>query len=296
MGDALGMPFEGAVPEMPPVPLEMREARLGAGTYTDDTQMTIALAESLLACGEVEQAHLAETFLRHFDRRRGYGAGTIEVFSRWECGESVESAAGEAFGGQGSLGNGAAMRVAPIPVAFASDVHRMADQARQSAALTHRHRLGIEAAVAQAFAIAGALRGDDPLSAARSAAASNELGGLLDRAERLRADRPSSAEVAERLGNGSTGPESVPAAVYAATVHSSFEDAVTFAIRCGGDADTIGAMAGAIAGARFGASEIPSRWLSALEDGRRGRSHVEQLAEQLECFATISGSGMRRRS
>lgn len=67
----------------------------------------------------------------------------------------------------------------------------------------------------------------------------------------------------------------------AGTAAPSFEDACTFAVRIGGDADTIAAMAGAIAGARFGASAIPERWLAGLEDEGRGRSHVERLAAVL---------------
>jgi ADP-ribosylglycohydrolase len=86
--------------------------------------------------------------------------------------------------------------------------------------------------------------------------------------------------LAEQLGNSSAGHESVPTAIFAACAHESFEDAVRFAIRCGGDTDTIGAMAGAIVGAREGASSIPARWLDALEDGARGRRHVVELARE----------------
>jgi len=56
---------------------------------------------------------------------------------------------------------------------------------------------------------------------------------------------------------------------------------VSAAIRCGGDTDTTGAMAGAIAGARFGADAIPARWIEALEDGEHGRHHVLGLATDL---------------
>jgi ADP-ribosylglycohydrolase len=80
---------------------------------------------------------------------------------------------------------------------------------------------------------------------------------------------------------GFTAVEAVPPAVVIGAGARSFEEAVTVAVRCGGDTDTVAAMAGAIAGARFGAGVIPRRWLDALEDGERGRSHVEQLARQL---------------
>ena len=84
-----------------------------------------------------------------------------------------------------------------------------------------------------------------------------------------------------RSGTPSAAPQSVPAAVYAATAHGTFEEAVTFAVACGGDTDTIAAMAGAVSGAHLGADVIPARWLDALEGGHRGRRHVEELAERL---------------
>ena len=79
VGDALGMPFEGQPPAAIPRRLEMLDARLGRGTYTDDTQMTIALAESLLERGRVDEDHLGGAFLTAYDPRRGYGAGTRQV-------------------------------------------------------------------------------------------------------------------------------------------------------------------------------------------------------------------------
>jgi len=92
---------------------------------------------------------------------------------------------------------------------------------------------------------------------------------------------PQPAELAAVLGNRSTGHQSVPAAIYSAVANESVEAAITFAVRCGGDTDTIGAMAGAIAAARTGASTIPSRWLDSLEEGPKGRRHVEKLADRL---------------
>ena len=74
------MPWGGAPPGGIPEVLEMEDARLGAGTYTDDTEMMIALAESLLRCGDaVDEEDLARTFLAAYDPRRGYGAGTTQI-------------------------------------------------------------------------------------------------------------------------------------------------------------------------------------------------------------------------
>jgi len=76
VGDALGMPFEGVEPARVPEHLEMLDARRGRGTYTDDTQMAIALAESLLDHGGVDARALGRAFAGAYDPRRGYGSGT----------------------------------------------------------------------------------------------------------------------------------------------------------------------------------------------------------------------------
>lgn len=280
VGDALGMPWEGTPAAAVPERIEMADARLGPGTYTDDTEMTINLAESLLVRGMVEQGHLALRFLHGHDRRRGYGAGTLEVFTLWQSGCSVEEAAARLFEGEGSMGNGAAMRVAALAV-FMPFSEDLLEEAGRSARVTHRHRLGMDGARVQCAAIAAAVRGDDPLVAAIEGARTSIMRDRLEGARPLLGERPSPAEAAFLLGNTQLAQESVPLAIYAAIAHDSFEEAVTFAVRCGGDTDTIAAMAGAIAGARFGAEAIPQRWLDELEDGPRGRSYVEDLARQL---------------
>ena len=279
VGDALGMPFEGRPPGAVPDLVEMVDARLGRGTYTDDTEMTILLTESLLEHGSVREDRLAQAFLAGCDPARGYGAGTLEVLAQWRRGVAVGSAAGKLFGGQGSRGNGAAMRIAPVAVRYADAPDELREQAERSARVTHAHPLAIDAAVVQASAIAAALRSDDVLEAAAAAATNDIVHERLERVGELGQAAP--AHVAAALGNSAVAEESVPTAIYAAVSHRRFEDAVSFAVRCGGDTDTIGAMAGAIAGARDGASAIPERWLAALEDGRRGRSHVERLARAL---------------
>ena len=214
--------------------------------------MMIALAESLLQHGGVVRAGL-----------------------------HPHEAARSGFGGKASLGNGAAMRVAPVAVLYANDDTALAGAARDSASATHAHAIAIDAAVAQARAIAAALNGEPLLTAALDGAGTPELKGRLAQAARLLDTRPGPAELAAALGNRPTAHESVPAAIYAAAAHGSIEGAITFAVRSGGDTDTLAAMAGAIAGARTGASTIPSDWLDALEQGPKGRDHVERLADRL---------------
>jgi poly(ADP-ribose) glycohydrolase ARH3 len=279
-GDALGMPYETCPPSVVPERLEMREARLGRGTYTDDTQMAIALAESLLRCGGVDEADLAATIAGAFDPRRGYGPGTTTVVRLWAKGVPHDEAALRLFGGEGSAGNGAAIRVAPVGLLFARDHDRCVADARRQARLTHAHPLGVDGAAAQAAAVAAAVRGDDHLAAARDAVETEEFAHRLGEAAALASRKLGPAEIGRRLGSGVAALDSVPAALVAASA-PSFEEAVTFAVRCGGDTDTVGAMAGAVAGARFGVGAIPQRWLDALEDGEKGRSHVAALAAKI---------------
>jgi poly(ADP-ribose) glycohydrolase ARH3 len=290
VGDALGMPYEGQPGHRVPERLEMCDGRAPAGSYTDDTQMMIALAESLLRSGEVDEDDLAAAFREHYEPARGYGSGTRSVIASWDEGVPVSEAARRTFEGQGSTGNGAAMRVAPIGVRFADDEARVIAAARRSALVTHAHPEGADGAIVQAAAVAAAIAGRDPLAAALAAASTAAIQRRLDE---LAGVAPPDLDP-RALG----GPDwavaysataSVPVAVVLGSRAESFEQAVTLAVRCGGDTDTVAAMAGAIAGARFGASTIPPRWYAALEDGDRGRSHVERLAIKLADAATASG-------
>lgn len=281
VGDALGMPFEGAAPEAIPERVEMIDARLGRGTYTDDTQMMIALAESLLERGQVDEEHLARAFQEAYDPERGYGGGTRRVLELWAAGTPVTAAAGQVFNGQGSRGNGAAMRVAPIAVRFAHDPDTLRNQAARSARITHAHPVGVDAAVVQAAATGAAFRTDDILEAASAAAQTQEMKDGLRAVGDWLAASGEVVEAAHRPESSSDARRSVCAAVYAALAYPAFEQAVGFAVRLGGDADTVAAMTGAIAGARDGDGCIPVRWLDALENGWRGRQHVEELATGL---------------
>lgn len=279
-GDALGMPYEARPPGEIPERLEMEEARLGRGTYTDDTQMAIAVCESLLRCDRVDEEDLAAAMAEAFDPRRGYGPGTTTVVRLWREGVPHGEAALRLFGGEGSAGNGAAMRVAPVGLRFARNPERCAAEARRQARLTHAHPLGIDGAAAQAVAVAAAVRGDDHVAAAIEAAQTEELRARLRAAAELAEHGAEPADAARLLGATVAAHESVPAALLAAAA-PTFEDALTFAVRCGGDTDTVAAMAGAVAGARHGVEAIPARWLDALEDGAKGRTHVERLAARL---------------
>lgn len=226
---------------------------------------------------------MAETLagLFHAEPWRGYGAGPPRIFAAMARGARWDEPANELFGGSGSYGNGAAMRVAPVAVAALGDHAAVARLAARTAGITHTHPLGIDGAVAQAVSVAVLAEQEDPhpgevVESVRPHLATVEFADALATAADL-ALWGDDAEARRRLGNGVAALRSVPTALYCALAHSqSFPAAVTAAVAMGGDADTIGAMTGALAGARHGLGGIPPEW-RAVE----GSDELIRLADRL---------------
>jgi poly(ADP-ribose) glycohydrolase ARH3 len=270
VGDSLGAPFEGhrnvSRSEWESVADAMNELR-----FTDDSHMTFGVAESLLVHPEFDAAHMVGVFARDYFNEpwRGYGAGPPQVFDAVRRGVPAEVAARRLYGGSGSLGNGAAMRVAPIALVFAGDLVRIEDVARRSAAITHVHPLGIEGAVVQALAVnlalqlpSGQLDPGSFLDSFRRFGLSQTFLGALEKVGDLLPSAPSS-EVVEIVGNGIEAHRSVPAALFAfLSSRGDFARSIECAVRLGGDTDTIAAMAGALAGAAWDVK-------ASLRDGSR---------------------------
>ncbi len=300
VGDALGAPLEGRAGRrhLKDGPVrEMIDGRHSRGCYTDDTQMMIALAEALIESdGEPTPELIIDRFLANYDPSRGYGWGAHKLMQLWKKGADWQQAACQIFP-DGSFGNGAAMRIAPVGVLYHGDRAKLGELARLSAKITHAHPLGVQGALLQAHAIGLAIRYRrggtlspanfilDLLALARDEfdLYREKLLIIKDFLDSPRSRSPNGArKVARALGVGFTAPDSVPTAIFSFLIHhSSFEDAVVFAVNLGGDADTIGAMCGAVAGAYLGIEAIPDRWLDALEDGVKGRTYVSSLADRL---------------
>lgn len=290
-GDALGARWEGSLPADGRSVGDRIERSLARGqlVYTDDTQLALALAEHLCDDPGVDPAGLARVFLAHHEPWRGYGGGMIRLLDVWRSGTPVEDAATAVFP-EGSFGNGAAMRVAPVGVLWSHDPERLDEVARRQAATTHAHRLGQAAAALQARAVgvAGSRGrfGPDEMTDLARVVTEPELRDPLEAAVDLArrwADAPGTTlgEVAARAGNEVVGHRSVPAALWAAAVGDRFEDVVGLALGLGGDADTLAAMAGAVAGAAGTQRAIPSAWVDRFEDGERGRTYATRLAGRL---------------
>jgi poly(ADP-ribose) glycohydrolase ARH3 len=283
VGDALGAPVEGRS-HVPRDYLESIITHPPNLTYTDDTVMTLGVAESLVAGGRFEGAHMAQTLADRYGKEpwRGYGAGPPQVFARLARGIPWDEAARSMFGGEGSYGNGAAMRVAPVALYSYPSQHRAAEVAHQTALITHTHPQGIDGAVMQAVAVTallGRTSTNGPseitsvlLSHVKTSVFRNKLMFI----DRHIGDRPLD-EIADVLGTGIAAHTSVPTALACFLAHlDSFADAVTAAISLGGDTDTIAAMTGALAGAYHGYTAIPETW-RAVE----GASQLIALADSL---------------
>lgn len=309
-GDALGMPLQGlaasAIARSHGLVRDLLDARLGRGTYGDDTEMTAALAESLVIERTLEVDHLAAHLAHRAGVQRGYSPGTWATLQAIKAGGDWREAAKRRLSG-GTFGNAAAARVAPLGLLFHRDLERCADAARRSSEPTHLHPLGRGGAVVQALAVALALRWEADDAATLSPGRfldligehllDNEclfldcfekIGLMLERHPGLTLDAGDAAwldraeAVSAVLGCDTRAFQSVPAAVYAfLSQRGSLEETVITAVSFGGDTDTIAAMAGALAGAHLGAAALPERWLAGLEGGPRGREYVAGLADDL---------------
>jgi poly(ADP-ribose) glycohydrolase ARH3 len=292
IGDALGARREGKGMSRSEDIVSLAR-KLEQLIYTDDTHMTIGVAESLIENNGFDGGHMAKTFIRNYEDEpwRGYGPGPPIIFRMIKSGEAWYSAAEGLYSG-GSFGNGSAMRVAPVGLLYSHNLEKLREIAHQSSSITHFHELGKEGAALQACAVALALNTPSYEDVDREAFLSvlqdfirdhlykekiawiRELLGEQDR-----------AKVVAVLGNGIEAPRSVPTAIYCFLKQpESYKDTVIYAVSLGGDTDTIAAMAGAISGAYLGMEAIPSEWHAKLEN----REYIEALAEKLWQIAASS--------
>lgn len=276
VGDSLGAGNEGF--------LGYHERREISPRYTDDTHMMIGVAESLIENKGFDGEHMARTFIKNYEAEpwRGYGPGPPRIFRLIKQGESWDKAAEKLYSG-GSFGNGSAMRIAPIGCFYCDNPTLLREIAYKSSKLTHSHLLGMEGAALQAYATSlgikskGSLDRDAFLEELESFVKADIYKRKLKKIKellRIKADRKA---VIQELGNGIAAFNSVPTAIYSFLANLSFEEAVVYAVSLGGDADTIGAMTGAIAGAYWGVEAIPQRWRDKLENGKL----IEKLAKML---------------
>lgn len=292
VGDALGAPFEGALPSS--IRLEPREdlrfqqiPGYPLGQYTDDTQLTLALIRAICRSRGVDGAEIGREFARLWQTGEIIGAGAScseAVYNMLERGMDWR----EAGTPHGRAGNGTAMRAAPIGLwdhAYPDEVKR---DAEIQSIITHKDSRSVAGAIAVAKAVSLCVNSDKimPLgflteisNNVREASAIftdclHQLAGWLDM-------EPAEAFplicAAGKPDIGPARPEwitlfvipTVLCALYCfLKTPESFLNSVVGSIRAGGDTDTVAAITGAISGAFNGISSIPSVLVEAVKDSK----------------------------
>ena len=242
--------------------------------WTDDTAMAISIVENLRDFGEIQPDELARSFSRKFqdDPERGYGAAMHKLLPQLQ--NSDWSVSQQLFDGEGSWGNGAAMRVAPIGAYFADDLDAVVENARRSALVTHAHPEAVAGAIAVALATAFAWRlreknidGKKFIRDIRDFLPESQVREGVTYARGMVHDSDVEEAVAV-LGNGEniSAFDTVPFCLWCAAQHlNNFEEAIWLTLSGLGDRDTTCAIVGGIVAAHTGVEDIPTFWRESRE-------------------------------
>jgi ADP-ribosylglycohydrolase len=277
VGDGFGECFFSK-PEVIERRLAQRDPPPPPWFITDDSTMALSIVRCLKRYGRIERDALAAAFASEYasDPNRGYGGTAHEILQAIGEGVPWRLAAGRAFGGEGSCGNGGAMRAAPVGAYFADDPARIVAEARASAEVTHAHADGQSGAIAVALAAAWMVRH----AAAKAAPSHDLISFVLEHLPRtdtyhalqkaLTVPLESSARGAVWiLGNGSQviSSDTVPFCLWIAARHSrDYEEALWATASAAGDVDTTCAIVGGIVALGAGRKSIPAEWLKAREE------------------------------
>lgn len=269
VGDAFGDRWFYTPIEITPGLMQMRALPAPPWLYTDDTQMALSIVANLRLYQQIEQEQLAQSFARRYEPLRKYGASMRGLFLQIGEGVPWRQAAAGLFEGQGSFGNGAAMRVAPVGAYFADDLAQAAEQGRLSAEVTHAHPEGI--AGGMAVAVAAAIAWQDK-TLTRAAFLDRVVPFIPASAVRQKMEQARTIgtlrEAVLRLGNGSqiSAQDTVPLCLWIAGEYlTRYEDALWTTASAGGDIDTNCAIVGGIVAGATGLGGIPDNWRSSRE-------------------------------
>jgi poly(ADP-ribose) glycohydrolase ARH3 len=271
------------------------------GMFTDDTEMTLALAYSLIECDGLDPQHCAASYAKFFtsEPRRGYGPAVSKILAMLSSGADYRTT-GRAVYPEGSFANGGAMRIAPVGLAFRHiDDAVLREAVRLALLCTHVHPDAVDGAFIQAKAVSELARAN-PSSEWN---VTQFLSAMQGRAERDVVKKKLEIVIQAR-GAGWTeekmlsvvctpneygeqfqihAAEAVACALWAfSSCPNDPEECIIRAVALGGDTDTVAAMAGALAGSFHGTGWLPRRWFDPLENQPGiGRDYLIGLARQL---------------
>jgi len=287
-GDALGRPVEFSSPST----IKTEHSRLSemvghgtwnqpAGTTTDDTAQALCIARSLVDQQRFDPADVAERFVEWYDSGPfDIGMMTTKALSELKHGAAWDKAGREVWErspeGQ-NAGNGSVMRCAPLAIPYDNDWEQLVTVSRQSSQITHADPRCEYGSAILNLTIAGLLTG-----------AETPLQDALDYVDENSPDELTAAlapiaqgESPENLETSGYVVHSLQTALHDGLNATNAEEAIVMAVNRGGDTDTIGAIAGTVAGARFGASALPDRWIAAISETNELESLSDQLVEMV---------------
>ncbi|MGN6818061.1 MAG: ADP-ribosylglycohydrolase family protein, partial [Sphingomonas sp.] len=281
VGDAVGTTLEFRARDSYPPLTDMVGGgpfNLKPGEWTDDTAMALALADTLIHCGRVDEADLMARFVRWRDEGEYSCTGTC-----FDIGMTVSAAlaswkrTGNPIAGSTaaeSAGNGSLMRLAPVAVRYWNERIALRDAAARQSRVTHGAAEAVDACVGYAELLADAIAGEGRarVLAPRQFGLAPKIDGILggDWRGRSRHSISSSGYVAHSL----------EAALWSVGSTPDVPQAILAAANLGGDADTAAAIAGQLAGAIYGASGIPATWRNRVAWNADFAGKASSLAEQ----------------
>ncbi|MFZ4931685.1 ADP-ribosylglycohydrolase family protein [Chryseobacterium sp. Mn2064] len=280
LGDAFGESFFGEESLMKAY-IYQRTLPERTLDFTDDTIMSIAVFRSLEKWGEIKQDDLAEEFTKNYywDIRRGYGPSMHQYFRALKDGESWKDVSYAKFEGQGSMGNGGAMRASVIGAYFYDDLEKLKNEAERSCEVTHANKEAIEGtkaiALAAAFAIQeilGIIKLDqqDFIQKIQNELNDSDMKSKLNKTLYLDG-KPSTELLIRTLGNGvqMTAQDTVPLVIWMLSRYRrNFEECLWNTVSVLGDRDTTCAMAGGVSILYSSESILPA-WTKRVENWKK---------------------------
>lgn len=273
VADALGVPFEKKLHNYEALVEWDGKTYLGSehhglqpGQYSDDTQMSIMVAESLIKNHGFNPDDLAKRYMEWLvsGTARGYGKTTLMAVQNLQAGKHWSES-----GIAGSYGNGSAMRAAPFGVYFRNDLYSLVNICKLDSGITHASEEAEAGSIAIALAAAYAVNNDmdnllekiwEKLPNSKVKRIIYSLGSLVD------SDYITPQQALRVLGTKADVRETVPAALYCFLKFDNYHEAIVAAIKAGGDTDTTAAIVGGLFGAKLGSKAIDIKVAKGVED------------------------------
>ena len=256
-----------------------------AGTYSDDTQMSLAVARAILHSDlnkydieEIMQNITKEFISWYNDPKNNRAPGKTCLRECYKLNKGINW---KNLGDVLQKGCGAAMRSAPIGLVFNNDITKLVEVADAVSRCTHSHPIGISSGIATAYLTSLGLRGINPKQYIDNILAQpffNEemKNKVFQVSEVLALENTLTAR--QKLGKGWVGDEAVALALYCILKNpDDYTKTVLMAANSDGDTDSIACIAGAISGAYNGIEKIPAKWIKNVEDSEYLRKIAEEL-------------------